>query len=114
MRGGGLHGCRRRGRSPPTCPQVDGDAEQLKQVLINLVQNAAQAIGSAPGEIALKTSRPERFGDFRQPELVAVQVSDNGPGIPADQQMNIFAPFFTTKQKGTGLGLAICQRIVKR
>lgn len=94
-------------------PRLDGDAEQLKQVLINLVQNAAQAIGSAPGEIVLKTSRPERFGDFRQPELVEVQVSDNGPGIPADQQMNIFVPFFTTKQKGTGLGLAICQRIVK-
>ncbi len=40
-------------------------------------------------------------------------MSDTGPGIPADQQQNIFIPFFTTKQKGTGLGLAICQRIVK-
>nr|MCU0700493.1 ATP-binding protein [Myxococcaceae bacterium] len=94
-------------------PRVDGDAEQLKQVLINLIQNAAQAIGAAPGEIVIKTSRPDRFGDFRQPELVELQVTDNGPGIPTDQQLNIFVPFFTTKQKGTGLGLAICQRIVK-
>ncbi len=94
-------------------PRVDADAEQLKQVLINLVQNAMQAMGDKPGEIVIRTSRPERFGDFRAPEQVELQVSDNGPGIPSDQQLNIFVPFFTTKQKGTGLGLAICQRIVK-
>lgn len=94
-------------------PRVDADAEQLKQVLINLVQNAVQALGERQGEITVRTSRPDRFGDFRSPELVELQVSDNGPGIPADQQLNIFVPFFTTKSKGTGLGLAICQRIVK-
>lgn len=94
--------------------KVDGDAEQLKQVLINLVQNARQAIGDKPGEIAIKTVRPERFGEPRfSAEQVELHVVDNGPGIPADQQLNIFVPFFTTKQKGTGLGLAICQRIVK-
>jgi signal transduction histidine kinase len=94
--------------------KVDADAEQLKQVLINLVQNARQAIGDKPGEIALKTIRPERFGEPRfSAEQVELHVIDNGPGIPADQQVNIFVPFFTTKQKGTGLGLAICQRIVK-
>ncbi|MFO0596030.1 MAG: ATP-binding protein [Myxococcaceae bacterium] len=96
-----------------TLPRVDADAEQLKQVLINLVQNAVQALGDKPGEITIRTSRPERFGDFRSPDQVELQVSDNGPGIPADQQLNIFVPFFTTKSKGTGLGLAICQRIVK-
>lgn len=94
--------------------KVDGDAEQLKQVLINLVQNARQAIGDKPGEIAIKTVKPERFGEPRfSAEQVELHVVDNGPGIPADQQLNIFVPFFTTKQKGTGLGLAICQRIVK-
>ena len=45
--------------------------------------------------------------------MVELQVTDDGPGIPVDQQPNIFVPFFTTKEKGTGLGLAICQRIVK-
>ncbi|HEY0880924.1 MAG TPA: ATP-binding protein [Archangium sp.] len=94
-------------------PRVDADAEQLKQVLINLVQNAVQAMGENGGEIVIRTAKPERFSDFRAPELVELHVSDNGPGIPADQQLNIFVPFFTTKQKGTGLGLAICQRIVK-
>jgi two-component system, NtrC family, sensor histidine kinase HydH len=92
---------------------VDGDPEQLKQVLINLVQNAIQALADRPGTIVVKSARPDRFGDFRGGEMVEVQVTDDGPGIPADQQLNIFVPFFTTKQKGTGLGLAICQRIVK-
>lgn len=95
-------------------PRVDADAEQLKQVLINLVQNAIQAMGTREGRITIRTSRPERFGEFRPTEqLVQLQVADTGPGIPADQQLNIFVPFFTTKQKGTGLGLAISQRIVK-
>ncbi|HEY1087820.1 MAG TPA: ATP-binding protein, partial [Archangium sp.] len=94
-------------------PRVDADAEQLKQVLINLVQNAVQAMGENGGEIVIRTTKPERFSDFRAPELVELHVSDTGPGIPADQQLNIFVPFFTTKSKGTGLGLAICQRIVK-
>ncbi|WP_415835450.1 ATP-binding protein, partial [Corallococcus soli] len=96
-------------------PRADGDAEQLKQVLINLVQNAVQAMGNQKGCITVRTEKPERFGDLRSAggEFVEVRVSDNGPGIPLDQQPHIFVPFFTTKQKGTGLGLAICQRIVK-
>jgi len=96
-------------------PRVDGDAEQLKQVLINLVQNAVQAMGGRPGRILVRTLRPDRFGEFRSggTESVEVHVSDDGPGIPADHQQHIFVPFYTTKQKGTGLGLAICQRIVK-
>ncbi|AKF82011.1 histidine kinase [Myxococcus fulvus 124B02] len=96
-------------------PRVDGDAEQLKQVLINLVQNAVQALDTREGRITVRTERPERFGEFRNAggELLEVRVSDTGPGIPSDQQPHIFVPFFTTKQKGTGLGLAICQRIVK-
>ncbi len=95
-------------------PKIDGDAEQLKQVLINLVQNAIQAFEGKPGVLTIKTVRNDRFSDFRaQAETVEVQVSDNGPGIPPDQQAHIFVPFYTTKQKGTGLGLAICQRIVK-
>lgn len=93
--------------------KIDGDAEQLKQVLINLVQNAGQALGDKPGEISIRTLRPERFGEFRGADFVEIDVTDNGPGIPTDQQLHIFVPFFTTKQKGTGLGLAICQRIVK-
>lgn len=94
--------------------KVDADAEQLKQVLINLVQNAVQAFGDKPGTITVRTTKLERFSEFRgSSEMVEVHVIDDGPGIPPDQQLNIFVPFFTTKQKGTGLGLAISQRIVK-
>jgi two-component system sensor histidine kinase HydH len=95
-------------------PTVEGDPEQLKQVLINLVQNAMQALGTAPGTIRVRTRGPERFADLRAGgDFVEIDVTDDGPGIPPEQQPNIFVPFFTTKQKGTGLGLAICQRIVK-
>jgi two-component system, NtrC family, sensor histidine kinase HydH len=97
-------------------PRVDGDAEQLKQVLINLVQNAMQALGeSAAGRITVRTVRPDRFNEFRATgeSFAEVHVSDTGPGIPPDQHQHLFVPFYTTKQKGTGLGLAICQRIVK-
>jgi signal transduction histidine kinase len=95
-------------------PAVEGDPEQLKQVLINLVQNAIQALGTAPGTIRIRTRGPERFADLRAGgDFVEIDVTDDGPGIPPEQQPNIFVPFFTTKQKGTGLGLAICQRIVK-
>src|SRR5262249_38215825 len=96
-------------------PAVEGDPEQLKQVLINLVQNAIQALGTAPGTIRVRTRGPERFADLRASgEFVEIDVTDDGPGIPPEQQPNIFVPFFTTKQKGTGLGLAICQRRGKR
>ncbi|MBM4379515.1 MAG: GAF domain-containing protein [Deltaproteobacteria bacterium] len=94
-------------------PRVEADPEQLKQVLINLVQNAVQALGENGGRIALRTVAQDRFGDFRAVEAVELHVADDGPGIPPDQQVNIFVPFFTTKQKGTGLGLAISQRIVR-
>ena len=98
-----------------TVARVDADAEQLKQVLINLVQNAVQAIGEPGGRITVGTVKLDRFGEFRgnMNEFVELFVSDTGPGIPLDQQPHIFVPFYTTKQKGTGLGLAICQRIVK-
>lgn len=95
--------------------RVQADAEQLKQVLINLVQNAVQAMESRAGTITIRTSRPVRLADFRgaAQELVELRVADTGPGIPPEQQPHIFVPFYTTKEKGTGLGLAICQRIVK-
>jgi signal transduction histidine kinase len=96
-------------------PRVEADAEQLKQVLINLVQNAMQAMVDTGGSITVKTVRPDRFTDFRSAgdSFVELHVTDTGPGIPQEQQQHIFVPFYTTKQKGTGLGLAICQRIVK-
>jgi len=83
-----------------------GSPSQVNQVLLNLVTNAAQAIGPAGGTLTLATS-----GDAR--ELV-LDVVDTGGGIPTDVLPKIFDPFFTTKAvgQGTGLGLSICYKIV--
>jgi two-component system sensor histidine kinase PilS (NtrC family) len=87
---------------------VDGDAEQLKQVLWNLVRNAVQATPGG-GQVRL-----DLFPQVRQGERYAVTtVSDTGTGIDPSHTDKIFNPVFTTKEGGTGLGLAISQRIVQ-
>jgi two-component system, NtrC family, sensor histidine kinase HydH len=98
-------------------PRVSCDAEQLKQVFLNLALNAIQAMPQggklrvstrrARDEIALWRETPTRS------DTVEVRFRDTGPGVPEDARESIFVPFYTTKEKGTGLGLAICQRIVK-
>lgn len=103
----------------PDLPAVNCDADQLKQVFINLALNAAQAMPTA-GTLAVTTRRP-RSNEWHLAEdapryigdQVEIRFSDTGPGIPEEVRGRIFIPFYTTKEKGTGLGLAICQRIVK-
>jgi CheY-like chemotaxis protein len=90
-------------------PLVFGSPNQLQQVFVNLINNAAQAIASTgrPGTVAIR-ARPWLDG-------VAVDVTDTGPGVPPELGERIFEPFFTTKREGegTGLGLSICQGLVK-
>lgn len=85
-------------------PQAPIDAAQIKQVLVNLIKNAMQAM-TRGGTLILQTGRTK--------DGVWVSVGDNGMGIPSDKVNKIFEPFFTTKEKGTGLGLMIVQRIVR-
>jgi signal transduction histidine kinase len=87
------------------------DAAQIRQVLLNLIRNAADSI-ERDGIITLRT-RPTYlpFAPRRVP-AVAIEVEDTGPGIPAEVRERLFDPFFTTKESGTGLGLAIAERIV--
>lgn len=90
-------------------PEIDGDKGQLTQVLLNLVENARDAIGTREdGRIVVTTRR----GEANDRALLVVE--DNGPGVPAELKDKVFAPYFTTKQTkgGTGLGLAIVHRIV--
>jgi signal transduction histidine kinase len=89
----------------PELPPVQGDSGALGQVFLNLLKNAAEAIGERGGEIEVSA---ERAGD----ELV-IRVRDDGPGIPPEVRARLFEPFFTTKAagKGTGLGLSICRRV---
>jgi signal transduction histidine kinase len=99
-------------------PDINGDAERLQQVLINLVLNAADAMGRR-GRVHLSTRSVEGFKDAAllgykgTTRFVEVVVRDEGPGIPQAVLHQIFIPFFTTKDRGTGLGLALCQRIVQ-
>ena len=101
-------------------PQVLLDPEQLKQVLINLVQNAIQAMpqggqifittGSSGG---IATGDPTLGSGAEGRKAVYVRVRDTGSGIASEDIARIFVPFFTTKAGGTGLGLAISQRIIE-
>ena len=93
--------------------KVRVDAAQIKQVLINLVQNAADAIGRN-GKITLR-ARPDqkKVGNGEVP-VVALEVTDTGKGIPPDVEKRLFDPFFTTKEGGNGLGLSIAAQIVQK
>jgi signal transduction histidine kinase len=90
-----------------------GDPQQLKQVVLNLVQNAAESIGEN-GQIVLRSRRDRLMLRGEKTDVVVIEVEDNGPGIPADVQERLFDPFFSTKENGTGLGLAIAARIIDK
>jgi signal transduction histidine kinase len=96
-------------------PAVEGDAHQLRQILINLVRNAAEAIGDV-GTIEVRAALlpaddPAR-AECPEPARVLIDVEDDGPGVPIEVRDKIFSPFFTTKSRGSGLGLAIVRKIV--
>jgi two-component system, NtrC family, sensor histidine kinase HydH len=90
---------------PAGLPALQGDPEQLKQVLLNLLINAIQA--SPDGNEVVLTARLEG-------SKVLIQVKDGGPGIPPEIRDKIFDPFFTTKESGTGLGLSVAHQIVEQ
>lgn len=90
-------------------PAIQGDEQKLRQVMINLIANARQAM-PAGGGLTVRAYSTRLRGD----EAVTVEVEDTGGGIPADILRNIFNPFFTTKEGGTGLGLSISHRIVEQ
>ena len=85
-------------------PAYKLDYQQLKQVLINLIKNASEAMPQG-GRITVAV--------LRQPPDLKIVVADTGEGMPPDVADNIFTPYFTTKSKGSGLGLAISRNIVR-
>jgi two-component system nitrogen regulation sensor histidine kinase NtrY len=96
-------------------PVLRLDAEQIRQVIINLVDNALEALGGAsagprpdgqPPTIMVATHHDGRSG------VVRLVVSDNGPGVPVSDRDKLFMPYYSTKGRGSGLGLAIVRRIV--
>src|SRR3546814_383778 len=105
-------------RYDPSLPPVYGNHDQLVQVFLNLVKNAAEAVPAMGGEIVLATAYQRGVsivvpGTDRRLHLpLAVSVQDNGDGIPEDLQEHLFDPFVTTKANGTGLGLALVAKII--
>ncbi|MEW6108707.1 MAG: ATP-binding protein [Nitrospirota bacterium] len=87
-------------------PPIFGDPNQLKQVFLNIINNAADSMGEKRGEIIISTHKRDNS--------VIIEISDNGQGIPKDILPRIFEPFFTTKrERGTGLGLSITYKIIQ-
>jgi two-component system cell cycle sensor histidine kinase/response regulator CckA len=107
----------------PAPLQVEIDASQIRQVIMNLVINASDAIGTAPGKIRVRSflkavtadqMRDARIGQERPPgDYIILEVEDDGCGMSAETITRIFDPFFTTKFTGRGLGLAAVLGIVR-
>lgn len=93
--------------------EVEIDANQLRQVMLNLVRNAREAFEGKPGRIALGLRRERTHISGWTGDMAVLTVTDNGPGIPLKIQQRLFDPFFTTKAAGTGLGLSIVARLVE-
>jgi signal transduction histidine kinase len=88
-------------------PFVAIEDAQLKQLFLNIFQNALEAMGHG-GEITIRIARRLSSGSA----WILIEVSDTGPGMPDSVKGHVFDPFFTTKPTGSGLGLAICRSIV--
>ena len=103
----------------PSLPPVLGDRDQLIQVFLNLVKNAAEATPQDGGEIVISTNYQHGIrlavpggASNRQHVPLVVSVQDNGSGIPKELRQNLFDPFVTTKSSGSGLGLSLVAKIV--
>ena len=99
----------------PSIPALWGDADRLLQAVLNVTRNAVQALG-AEGVIVLRTrvQRQYTIGSKRHKLVARLDVIDNGPGIPPEQQEQIFYPMISGRPNGTGLGLSIAQNIVNQ
>lgn len=89
------------------------DPNKFKQVLLNLAQNAAQAI-TGRGTVTLRSRFDKRVLHGRLRRVVIIDIADTGAGMPPEIQKRLFDPFFTTKEQGTGLGLPIAARIIEK
>jgi two-component system nitrogen regulation sensor histidine kinase NtrY len=94
-----------RPRFAPSLPKVSVDPEQMRRVVINLIDNAIEAM-QQQGVIDIETQHEPANN------LVRIVIADNGPGIPPAERDKLFLPYYSTKQRGSGLGLAIVRRIV--
>jgi signal transduction histidine kinase len=104
------HGVAARAELASELPLIDGNENQLHQVLFNLAHNALEAMSTATGRARVLRLTTER----RDPNTIVVAVQDSGPGIDPKKLDSMFEAFVTTKANGMGLGLAICREIIER
>jgi two-component system nitrogen regulation sensor histidine kinase GlnL len=98
----------------PSIPEIMADGEMLTRLFLNLIRNAIDAMGDA-GRLTVSSrvlSDYRMAKNERHSRMVAIEVTDDGSGIPREDIENIWTPFFSTKSGGTGLGLTICHKIV--
>jgi len=101
----------------PSLPDTWGDADQLIQVMANLLKNASEAAQKSEGEIRIRTSfdnglRRRRADGTDSPLPIRIEIIDNGPGLPRDIVDDVFDPFVSGRENGTGLGLALVSKII--
>jgi signal transduction histidine kinase len=90
-------------------PETRGDPDQLKEVIVNLIANACEAL--VDGGVITITEKSYALED--DGSRICIEVADDGPGVPQEIRDRVFQPFFSTKEEGTGLGLSIAARIVE-
>ncbi|MCL2760364.1 MAG: ATP-binding protein [Desulfuromonadales bacterium] len=99
----------------PSIPLMLGDEERLKQLFLNLIKNAVEALPQG-GTIGVSNRVLQDYrisgSEEKSSKMVIVEITDNGVGIPKEELERIFRPYYTLKSNGTGLGLAICHKIV--
>ncbi len=101
----------------PSLPDTWADADQLIQVVANLLKNAAEAAGKTGGKIRIRTSfdnglRLRRTDGTGAPLPILLEIIDDGPGLPPDIAAEVFDPFVSGRENGTGLGLALVSKII--
>ena len=93
-------------RVAPQSLALTADPDMIEQVLLNILRNAEQVLAGR------ESARAEVVGCLNRQGHVSIEISDNGPGVPADIAKNIFVPFFTTKRDGSGVGLALTRQVM--
>jgi signal transduction histidine kinase len=104
------HKIKRRFELEPKLPPVMGHSGQLQEVIVNLIQNAIDAMDTVDDNRRALKVRTVRNGN----DAIGIEIEDTGPGIDPKKANSIFDAFFTTKPQGMGLGLAICRMIIER
>lgn len=99
----------------PSIPDIQMDPDQLQQAVLNIVQNAIQALEAQGGEIVIKTRTQHQvtIGTKRHKMVMALSIIDNGPGIPTELMDTLFYPMVTGREEGSGLGLSIAHNIAR-